>query len=162
MSKRADGAPPPFVLWREVLIAYAMPALTAGLGGVATGRHELVAAALTTIGGTSALVAAALGAVLERRPVRTGPARTPLALAAAALGLAAATLGLAAGLAAAHWLPHVPALAGSPWPGRLPIDLPVSAAIAATITTWRWRGSRPTRAPQHRIRTTPQPERQTP
>ncbi|MFI8455580.1 hypothetical protein [Kitasatospora sp. NPDC085464] len=166
MSKKAPGAPPPFVLWREVLVAYLMPAVTAGLGGAVTGQQQLVVAALTTIGGTSALVAAALGAVLRRRPPRTRPARTPRAVAAAALGLAAAALGLAVGLAAARWLPHVPALADSPWPKRLPFDLPVSAAIAATITTWRRRGSRRTREPQHPLHTAPQstaprPERQT-
>ncbi|WP_052390748.1 hypothetical protein [Streptomyces sp. NRRL B-24484] len=160
MRKKDPGAPPPFVLWREVLAAYAMPAVTAGLGGAVTGQPQLVAAALTTIGGTSALVAAALGATLRRRPVRTRPARAPRAAAAAALGLAAAALGLAVGLAAAHWLPHLPALADSPWPRRLPVDLPVSSAIAATITTWRWRGTRPTRAPQRRLPTAPRPERQ--
>ncbi|MFI6448345.1 hypothetical protein [Kitasatospora sp. NPDC050543] len=161
MSKKAPGAPPPFVLWREVLVAYAMPAVTAGLGGALTRQPQLVAAALTTIGGTSALVAAALGATLRRRPVGTRPARTPRSLAAAALGLAAAALGLALGLAAARWLPQVPALAHSPWPRRLPVDLPVSSAIAATITTWRWRGSRPTRAPEAHLPTAPRPERQT-
>ncbi|MFB7620241.1 hypothetical protein [Kitasatospora sp. NPDC056181] len=170
MSKKAPGAPPPFVLWREVLAAYAMPAVTAGLGGAVTRQPQLVAAALTTIGATSALVAAALGATLRRRPVRTRPARTPRALAAAVLGLAAAALGLAAGLAAARWLPQVPALAHSPWPRRLPVDLPLSSAIAATVTTWRWRGSRPTHparpthptlTPEHRLPTTPRPERQT-
>ncbi|MEU2632479.1 hypothetical protein ABZ641_36665, partial [Kitasatospora sp. NPDC007106] len=70
MSKKDPGAPPPFVLWREVLAAYAMPAVTAGIGGAVTRQPHLVAAALTTIGGTSALVAAALGAVLRRQPVR--------------------------------------------------------------------------------------------
>ncbi|MFJ6619756.1 hypothetical protein ACIQOW_19540 [Kitasatospora sp. NPDC091335] len=161
MSKKAPGAPPPFVLWREVLVAYAMPAVTAGLGGAITRQPHLVTAALTTIGGTSALVAAALGASLRRRPPRTRPVRTPRALAAAVLGLAAAALGLAAGLAATRWLPQIPALADSPWPPRLPLDLALSSAIAATITTWRWRGSRPAPAAQHRLPTTPQPERQT-
>ncbi|MFF4381368.1 hypothetical protein [Kitasatospora sp. NPDC001547] len=161
MSKKAPGAPPPFVLWREVLAAYAMPAATAGAGGALTGQPQLVTAALTTIGGTSALVAAALGAVLRRRPARSRPARTPRALAAAALGLFAAALGLAVGLAAGHWLPQLPALADSPWPRRLPLDLAVSSAIAATITTWRWRGSRSARTAQHRLPAAPRPERQT-
>ncbi|MFF2073753.1 hypothetical protein ACFVXG_03240 [Kitasatospora sp. NPDC058162] len=157
MSKKAPGAPPPFVLWREVLTSYAMPAVSAGIGGAVTRQPELTVAAFTTIGGTSALVAAAL----RRRPARSTPPRTPRALAAAASGLFAAALGLAVGLAAARWLPHLPSLADSPWPRRLPIDLPVSSLIAATITTWRWRGSRPTRAAQHRLPTTTRPERQT-
>ncbi|MFH9352965.1 hypothetical protein [Kitasatospora sp. NPDC017646] len=161
MSKEAPGAPPPFVLWRETLVAYAMPAVSAGLGGAVTRQPQLIVAAFTTIGATSAVVAAALGAALRRRPERSGPARTPRAVAAAALGLLAAALGLAVGIAAARWLPHLPPLADSPWPRRLPVDLPVSSAVAAAITTWRWRGSRPTHAPQHRLAATTRPERQT-
>ncbi|MBD0693237.1 hypothetical protein [Streptomyces sp. CBMA123] len=162
MSKKAPGAPPPpFVLWREALTAYAMPAVSAALGGVVTRQPQLIVAALTTIGGTSAVVAAALGALLRRRPPRSRPPRTPKGLAAAACGVFAAALGLAVGLAAAHWLPQLPALADSPWPGRLPVDLPLSSAIAATITTWRWRGSRPAIEPQHRLPATTRPERQT-
>ncbi|MFI2607451.1 hypothetical protein [Kitasatospora sp. NPDC018619] len=161
MSRKAPGAPPPFVLWREVLLAYAMPAAMAGAGGAVSGQPQLVAAALTTIGGSSALVAAALGAVLRRRPVRLRPARTPRALAAATLGLLAAALGLGVGLAAARWLPLAPAFADSPWPHRLPIDLPLSAAIAAAVTTWHWRGSRPARVAQHRLPTASHRERQT-
>ncbi|MEV4556271.1 hypothetical protein AB0K51_04640 [Kitasatospora sp. NPDC049285] len=152
MAKKAPGAPPPFVLWREVLVAYAMPAVSAGVGGFITRQPELVIAAFTTIGGTSALVAAALGATLQRRPVRARAPRTPRALAAAVLGLLAAALALAVGLAAARWLPHLPHLAHSPWPRRLPIDLPISSTLAATITTWRWRGSR---KPDHRHPTAP-------
>lgn len=150
---KAPGAPPPPALWPDVLAAYAMPALTAGLSGALTRQPQLVAAALTTIGGTSALVSAVLGAILRRRAARTRPARparTPRPLAAAVLGLAGAALGLAAGLAAAHWLPQLPGLADSPWPGRLPVDLPVSAAIAATVTAWR------------RLPTAPRPVRKTP
>ncbi|RST04784.1 hypothetical protein EF910_14885 [Streptomyces sp. WAC07149] len=149
-STQAPGAPPPPTLWPDVLAAYAMPALTAGLAGAVTGQPQLLAAALTTIGGTSALVAATLGAILRRRPAHTRPARTTRLLAAAGLGSAGAVLGLAAGLAAAHWLPQLPALSDSPWPRRLPVDLPVSAAIAATITTWR------------RLTTAPRPVRNTP
>ncbi|MFD8142211.1 hypothetical protein [Streptomyces sp. NPDC059708] len=134
----------------DVLAAYAMPALTAGAAGAVTGRQDLTAAAFTTIGGTSALVAALLGAALRRRPDPVRPARTPRALAAAALGLAGAAAGLAVGLAAARWLPL-----DGPWPGRLPVDLAVSSAIAATVTTWRRRGGRT--APD----TTPRTERQT-
>ncbi|MFE2140730.1 hypothetical protein ACFXA3_03060 [Streptomyces sp. NPDC059456] len=154
----ASGAPPPFVLWRDVLTAYAMPAVMAGLGGAVTRQPQLVVAALTTIGGTSALVTAALGAALRRRPVRT---RIPRGLAAVATGLAATGLGLVAGLAAARWLPQVPGLADSPWPRRLPLDLSVSSAIAATVTTWRGRAGRPARAPEHRLPTAPRPEGRT-
>ncbi|MQS10818.1 hypothetical protein F7Q99_00615 [Streptomyces kaniharaensis] len=159
MSKKAPGAPPPFVLWREVLAAYAMPAVTAGIGGLATRQPQLAIAAVTTIAGTSALVAALLGARLRHRPAHAWTARAPRALSAMVIALGAATAALAVGLAGAHWLTRVPALAGSTWPGRLPVDLPVSSAIAAALITWRWRASRPPRHPQHRI--TSRPERQT-
>ncbi|WP_395297904.1 hypothetical protein ACF9IK_33965 [Kitasatospora hibisci] len=138
----SPSEPPPFVLWREALAAYAMPAVTAGIGGAVTGRSELAIAAATTIGGTSAAVATLLGARLLRRPDSSWTLRPPRALLATGFGIAAAALALLAGWSGAHWLPRIPALADSPWPARLRIDLPVSAAIAATVITWRWRGSR--------------------
>ncbi|MDH6708981.1 hypothetical protein P3T27_005727 [Kitasatospora sp. MAA19] len=159
MSKKTSGAPPPFTLWREVLAAYAMPAVMAGIGGAVTRQPQLMIAAATTIGGTSAVVATLVGSALRRRPAHSLAGRAPRALLAPALGLAAAAVALAVGLTAAHWLPQLPGLAANPWPGRLPVDLPVSSAIAATVIAWRWRGSRPARSPQHRLSV--QPERQT-
>ncbi|MFI5532176.1 hypothetical protein ACIA8O_26950 [Kitasatospora sp. NPDC051853] len=142
MSKRSSDAPAPYVLWKEVLPAYVMPAVMAGAGGLASGQPQLVVAALTTIGGTSALVAGTLTVALHRRPLPARPPRTPRLLAALAAGLAGAAAGLAVGLAASQLLPLIPALDGSPWPGRLPADLAISSAIASTIATFRWRGSR--------------------
>ncbi|CAM5577312.1 hypothetical protein AB0F92_38900 [Kitasatospora aureofaciens] len=139
---RSAGSPPPFVLWREVLVAYAMPAVMAAAGGVASGQPQLVIAALTTIAGTSAVVAGALGARLRRRPDGSWAARAPRLPLAAGAGLGAAVLAALLGWAGARWLPDVPALAGSPWPARLRLDLPISATIAATMITWRWRGTR--------------------
>ncbi|MEU6234652.1 hypothetical protein [Kitasatospora sp. NPDC047058] len=148
-TSRSPAQPPPFVLWREVLVSYAMPAVTAGIGGAVTGRSELTIAAATTIAGTSALVAALVGARLRRRPAHSWTLRPPRALLAAAFGITAAGLALLLGWSGAQWLPEVPGLAHSPWPARLPVDLPVSAAIAATAITWRWRGSRARRPRQH-------------
>ncbi|MEE1783731.1 hypothetical protein PUR71_12550 [Streptomyces sp. SP17BM10] len=159
MTKKAPGAPPRFVLWREVLTAYAMPAAMAGLGGVATHQPELTRAAVTTIAGTSAVVAALVGSRLRRRPPRSWAARAPRAAVAIVLAIAAASAALAIGLAGAHWLPHVPGLAIRTWPARLPVDLPLSAAIAATLITLRWRACTQVRTPQHR--STAHPERQT-
>ncbi|MFE2111455.1 hypothetical protein ACFXAF_37110 [Kitasatospora sp. NPDC059463] len=141
----ATAAPPPFVLWREVLVSYAAPAVMAGIGGIATGQPELRLAAVTTIAGTSALVAALVGARHRRRPAGSWAERGPRPLVTALFGLGAAALALALGTAGAQLLPRIPALADSPWPGRLRFDLPVSAAIAATAVTWRWRGTRPRR-----------------
>ncbi|MEU8516749.1 hypothetical protein AB0C76_34955 [Kitasatospora sp. NPDC048722] len=161
MTKKAPGAPPPFVLRREVLTAYVMPALMAGVGGAATHRPELMIAAVTTIAGTSAVVAALIGARLRRRPPHAWAARAPRAAVAIVLAVTAAAAALAIGLAGAHWLPRIPALADQAWPGRLPVDLPLSSAIAATLITIRWRACRPHRTPQHRNDPTRHPERQT-
>ncbi|MFB7469843.1 hypothetical protein [Kitasatospora sp. NPDC056184] len=139
----ATAAPPRFVLWREVLVAYAAPAVMAGIGGFATGQSELKIAAVTTIAGTSALVATLVGLRHRRRRAGSWATRGPAPLLAIAFGLGAAAVALAIGWAGAQWLPRIPALADSPWPGRLRLDLPLSSLIAATMTTWRWRASLP-------------------
>lgn len=45
-----------FVLWREVVMVYAAPAIMAGIGGLVTVDRGLQIAALTTIGGASTLI----------------------------------------------------------------------------------------------------------
>ncbi|MEV6101762.1 hypothetical protein [Nocardia sp. NPDC051981] len=123
-------APPRFALWREVLFAYLAPALSAGVGGLLTGRTELALAALTSIAGTSAVVAFLLGLWLRHRGARwTWPRRVPPAALAAGFALAAAAFG---GLIAQL-------LSCTPWfPDRIRIDFPIAAALAAAIITWRW------------------------
>ncbi|MFB7724835.1 hypothetical protein [Nocardia sp. NPDC056100] len=127
-----ERPPPKFVLWREVLVAYLAPALSAGIGGLLTGQRDLLYAAFTSIAGTSAIVAALIGMLLRGRRYRrhSGTPRVPVVAAAAV-----AAAGLAAVIAwlAAHYLPGLPV--------RIRIDFPIAAALAATITTWRWIGS---------------------
>ncbi|WP_331766049.1 hypothetical protein [Embleya sp. NBC_00896] len=132
--------PPPFTLWREVAVAYLAPALTAGAAGIATGQSDLAIAAVTSIAGTSALVATLVGTWLQRggRP-RPWTLAAPKVLLIAALALVAGILGAAAGLSA-EWIPAHTAVPDAAWLTRLRIDLPLSAALAATIITWRWRG----------------------
>ncbi|MET8753961.1 hypothetical protein ABZW32_28255 [Streptomyces sp. NPDC004667] len=132
----------PFTLWREVLTAYAAPALTAGAAGVVTGQRDLAVAACTSIAGTSAVVAFLVGAWLRHggQPRRWTTTMPRVVLTTA---LVLATVGAAAPLGwfAAQWLPsHTPVPAG-PWLERLRIDLPASAALATTIVTLRWRGT---------------------
>lgn len=141
-----ERTPPRFTLWREVLVAYAAPALTAGAGGLVSGQQDLAVAALTSIAGTSALVAALTGARLQHSGIRPRwAASLPKAVLAAGAGLVAAAVAAGAAHLALKGLAVWPAplLSGTPWPGRLPLDLPLSAALAATITTWRWRGATP-------------------
>lgn len=136
-----------FILWREVAAAYVAPALIAGFGGLVSGQTSLLVDAFTSIGISSAVVAALIGAWLGRRGLRhrwLSSAPRPLAIAAVATGAA-----LSGGLAG--WLVNVGASAWIatrqwPWPDHLGIDLPMSAVIAATIITWRWRCAQQTSA----------------
>ncbi|THA86538.1 hypothetical protein [Streptomyces sp. A0592] len=139
---RSRVTPRPFALWREVLTAYAAPALTAGAAAVATGQRDLAAAAVTSIAGTSALAALVVGAWLRSggRPRRW---TTDLPRVVVAVVLVVAATGAAAllGWCAALWLPaHSLAPAGLR-PERLRIDLPVSAALATAVVTLRWRSA---------------------
>ncbi|MFD9454086.1 hypothetical protein ACFWBC_13445 [Streptomyces sp. NPDC059985] len=146
---RADSRPPrpprpsrPFTLWREVLTAYAAPALTAGTAGVITGQRDLAVAACTSIAGTSALVAFLIGTWLRsggqpRRWTTTVPRGVLTGV------LVIATVGAAGALGwfTAEWLPAHTPVPAVPWLERLRVDLPVSAALATTIVTLRWRGT---------------------
>ncbi|MBD0746664.1 hypothetical protein [Streptomyces sp. CBMA152] len=137
---RADARP--FTLWREVLTAYAAPALMAGAAGFATGQSGLVLAAFTSIAGTSAVVAYLLGAWLRhggrpRRWTTTLPRPVLTGLLAAATTAAAALLGWFA----AGWLPAHTAVPTGKWLDRLRLDLPISAALATAIVTLRWRAA---------------------
>ncbi|MFJ8045447.1 hypothetical protein ACIRBX_33565 [Kitasatospora sp. NPDC096147] len=144
MRKRPSGAPKPYVLWQEVLPAYLMPTVMAGTAGLLSDQPELAVAAPTTIGLSSAVVAALLTVRLHRRPVR--PHRAPRLPAALVVGLGAAVVGLVVGFGVSQLLGLVPALDGNPWPGRLPGDFAISSLIAGTIATFRWRGSRAAQA----------------
>ncbi|MER6316864.1 hypothetical protein ABT237_24325 [Streptomyces sp. NPDC001581] len=141
-TSRSRPTPRPFVLWREVLTAYAAPALMAGTAGVLTGQRDLAVAACTSIAGTSAMVAFLVGTWLRHGGQ---PRRWTMAIPGAALTLALviAATGTAAllGWFAAQWLPaHTPVPATARLE-RLRIDLPLSAALATTIVTLRWRNT---------------------
>ena len=129
-----------FVLWREVLMAYVSPAVMAGIGGLITGDRSLQIAALTTIGGTSALIAWLLGLWLRKRGRSkrwvVGP---PRLLVVIMFAIICASLGFFAA-----WVTNrVPDMVGlsdySLWFDRVWIDFPLSGTIASTIMTWRWR-----------------------
>ncbi|MER8184909.1 hypothetical protein [Kitasatospora sp. NPDC094015] len=144
MPRTLEVATParPFILWREVLTAYAAPALTAGAAGIATGQRDLAIAACTSIAGTSAVVAYLLGAWLRHggRP-RRWTTRLPRVVLTAVLVAATTTAGALLGWSAAHWLPAHTAVPAAGWLERLRIDLPLSAALATTIVTLRWRAT---------------------
>ncbi|MNN40655.1 hypothetical protein D3C81_1547360 [compost metagenome] len=130
------------VLWREVVMAYVSPALMAGIGGLITGDRELQLGALTTIGGTSALIAWMLGLWLRRRggPMdQTWMLRAPHLLVVVIFGLGGGVLGLAAAWAISECLSSILSIGQMAWVHRVWIDFPLSGLIASTIITWRWR-----------------------
>ncbi|MFE3193901.1 hypothetical protein ACFXHA_33205 [Nocardia sp. NPDC059240] len=119
-----------FVLWREVLFAYLAPAICAGAGGLITGRADLMVAALTSIAGTSAVVALAIGMWLQHRGIRYPRLRrtTPVRLAVASgIGAVVVAVALTQLLGSVAQLPN-----------RLSVDVPIAALIATVITTARW------------------------
>ncbi|MFB7467509.1 hypothetical protein ACFCZ1_29140 [Streptomyces sp. NPDC056224] len=131
-----------FSLWREVLAAYAAPALMAGTAGVVTGQQDLAVAACTSIAGTSAVVAFLTGTWLRHggRP-RRWTTTTPTVALTGVLVITAAGAAALLGWFTAHWLPAHTPIPAAPWLERLRIDLPVSAALATTIVTLRWRST---------------------
>ena len=133
----------PFTLWQEVAVAYAAPALSAGVGGVITGQNGLVVAAFTSIGLTSAAVAALVGGWLQRAGARRRFSTSlPRGVLTVGMGVFAAAVAAAVGWFAGGWLPAHTVLADATWLDQLRLNLPLSAALAASIVTWRWRGSR--------------------
>ncbi|MFF1560885.1 hypothetical protein [Streptomyces sp. NPDC058279] len=137
-----DFATRPFTLWKEVATAYLAPAVTAGLGGFLSGRPELTRAAFTSIGATSALVACFVGAWLHHRGrPRRWTTSAPRPVLTLALAIAAAGIGGLAGWFGGDWLPSHTPVPDAAWLERLRIDLPLSAALAAAIVTWRWHGT---------------------
>ncbi|MEV6522427.1 hypothetical protein AB0M43_10830 [Longispora sp. NPDC051575] len=132
-----------FVLWREVLVAYLSPAVMAGAGGVITGQGDLLLAAVTSIAGTSAVVAALIGAWLQRRGVRRPwTTTTPRPVLVVWFVAVAATVAGLLAWGALTWLPDGFGPLDGPLPARVQWDLPLSAAVAATVIPWRWRGAR--------------------
>jgi hypothetical protein len=135
----------PFTLWHEVVVAYVAPALIAGIGGLVSGQASLLLSAFTSIGISSAAVAALTGAWLQRRGLRhtwlrSGPRLVVIATVATGATLLGSLAGWLVNVGASAWL-------GAhqwPWPDDLGINLPVSATIAATIITWRWHGAQQT------------------
>ncbi|MCU6707916.1 hypothetical protein M6D81_04250 [Paenibacillus sp. J5C_2022] len=129
-----------FVLWREVLMAYVSPAVMAGIGGLITGDRSLQFAALTTIGGTSALIAWLLGLWLRKRGrSKRWVVRPPRLLVVVMFVIICASLGFYAAWVTNNVLDMIGFSDYSLWFDRVWIEFPLSATIASMSTTWRWR-----------------------
>ncbi|MFK0221216.1 hypothetical protein ACIQWN_23875 [Streptomyces vinaceus] len=129
-----------------MLTAYAAPAVMAGAAGVVTGQQDLAVAACTSIAGTSAVVAFLVGIWLRHggQPRRWTTTVPRVALTAALVVTAAGTAALL-GWFTGKWLPAHSPIPATPRMERLRIDLPVSAALATTVITLRWRSTTTTR-----------------
>ncbi|MEK4849053.1 hypothetical protein NST04_04155 [Paenibacillus sp. FSL H7-0756] len=129
-----------FVLWREVVMAYAAPAIMASIGGLITADRGLQIGALTTIGGASALMALLMGLLLRSR---VGDMRWVLgALHLVVVGgfaLAGSLCGLCAAWVTSGVLDIMMPGIHLAWADRIWIDFPLSGFIASTIVIWRWR-----------------------
>ncbi|WP_242218568.1 hypothetical protein [Bacillus cereus group sp. BfR-BA-01380] len=129
-----------FVLWREVLMAYVGPAMMAGIGGLITGSKNLQIAALTTIGGISAIVALILGLWLERRGIHN---QWLIGVNHLVVMVVFTLIGAAIGIFAAWMTTFLMEVFGPfnhfVWLNRVWIDFPLSAVIASATITWRWR-----------------------
>ncbi|GKU78813.1 hypothetical protein [Paenibacillus sp. L3-i20] len=128
-----------FVLWREVLMGYAAPAIMASIGGLIIGDKELQLAALTTIGGTSAFIAWMLGLWLIKRGIhKKWIVRAPHLLIVGMFALVGNSFGLLLAWMTSDVVGTIFAVDHLTWVDRVWIDFPTSGLIASTIVTWRW------------------------
>lgn len=140
-SKTKDGSSrrtKPSALWRDIMIAYAAPALMAGVGGMVVGDQILFIAAFTSIGGTSAVTAWIIGRWLQDWGLHTQWLNRSHLLVIATVF---AILGLAIGLLTACVVTELSRYVFSQelaWLDRLWIDFPLSVTIAGTTTVCRW------------------------
>jgi hypothetical protein len=138
--KAAGSKKKTFVLWREVVMAYAAPAIMAGIGGLVTDDRGLQIGALTTIGGASALMALMIGILLRSR---VGLIRwiicAPHLVVVGVFALAGSSFGLYAAWVTSGLLEFMIPSNHLAWVSRVWIDFPLSGFIASTIVTWRWR-----------------------
>ncbi|WP_339287003.1 hypothetical protein [Paenibacillus sp. FSL E2-0201] len=138
--KSVDSKKKTFVLWREVVMAYAAPAIMAGIGGGGSADRGLQIAALTTIGGASALMALMIGLLLRSR---VGHLRwvigAPHLVVVGVFAMAGSLFGLYAAWVASVVVEIMIPSIHLAWVDRVWIDFPLSGFIASTIVTWRWR-----------------------
>ncbi|WP_342415083.1 hypothetical protein NST83_17415 [Paenibacillus sp. FSL R10-2782] len=138
--KGAGSRAKTFVLWREVVMAYVAPAIMAGIGGLVSNDKGLQIGALTTIGGTSALVALILGLWLcSRGGSKQWIISAPRLVVVGMFALAGALLGLFAAWVTSDLLGIIIPRDYLTWVDRVWIDFPLSGLIASTIVIWRWR-----------------------
>ncbi|QIC04942.1 hypothetical protein GOP56_04655 [Brevibacillus sp. 7WMA2] len=139
-----------FVLWREVLMAYAAPALMASIGGWITAENNLQIRALTTIGGASALVALLVGLWLRNRGGhKHWVIHAPYFIVVGMFALAAVSFGVSIVWLTCSLLSIFNLLDQLVWLIRVWTDFALSATIASSIVIWRWRQCNTTNSTTH-------------
>ncbi|MFD3449033.1 hypothetical protein ACFDTO_31175 [Microbacteriaceae bacterium 4G12] len=129
-----------FVLWQEVIMAYVAPAIMAGIGGFITADKGLQLGALTTIGGTSVVVAWIIGFWLERQGNNNRwISGANHFIVVAIFSLIGAMLGVFTAWITSCVLRVLWPFDHLVWFDRIWIDFPLSATITCAIITWRWR-----------------------
>ena len=139
---RAPQRVPKFLLWREVLMSYVGPAVMAGQGGFFSSNPELLLAAFTTIGGSSALLTFCWGLWLQSRPaghwVHTRK-RWVVVVSLIAMGV---SFGLVAAAAVEILLNTVVTTQSAAWLHRVWFDFPLSATIGSFVVSFNWKNGR--------------------
>lgn len=139
IEKVNDMKPHPYVLWREMLVAYAAPAAMAGIDGIVSGDRSLFIAALTSIGGTSAFTAWILGYWLQKRSVHLrGLYKSKLVIVAIAFALFGCLTGIVVVVVVFGMLGLVYTPEQLSWLNRIWVDIPLSTTIACISTACRW------------------------
>ncbi|MCR8645409.1 hypothetical protein NV379_22485 [Paenibacillus sp. N1-5-1-14] len=131
-----------FILWRELIPAYLGPTIMAGIGGFITADKVLQIRALTTIGGSSLLIALFMGLwLLSRRPRKQWFVRAPRLLVTLAFTISGALFGLLTAWGLETLLPFFLPNNHYLWLSKVQFDFPLSSAIACATMSWRWRGT---------------------
>lgn len=131
-----------FILWQEVLLAFVMPTIMAGIGGLFTSDVSLSIRACTSIGGSSAIIAWVIGLWFQKRGIYKSRIAFGHYSIIVALFL---SIGLLLGLIGAwitftvmnSFIQHQQLNAFY----FLWIDLPLSSTIASGLIAWRWKYS---------------------
>ncbi|EJR57377.1 hypothetical protein IIO_04904 [Bacillus cereus VD115] len=123
------------VLWREILMAYILPSIMAGIGALVMADNTLLLRAFTTIGGFSAFVAWLIVILLQRKNGSERREKRKQIFRIVLTGLLVSILItlIIHGLLVVFDLDNKFILLNYIW-----IDFPVSALITSAILAFRW------------------------
>lgn len=123
------------VIWREILMAYIIPSIMAGIGALVVADNTLLLRAFTTIGGFSAFVAWLIAMLLQRKndSERRGKRKQIFGIVLTGLLVGILITLMIHGLLAIFNLNNKFILMNYIW-----IDFPVAAVITSANLAFRW------------------------